>query len=461
MSAAYADFLSRKSQLGGDHGIAATFLPSEMFPHQSALTAWAARKGRAAVFADSGLGKTLVELAWAENVARHTGKPVLLMTPLAVAPQVEREAARFGIDAGTSRHGEVPARVTVANYQRLHLFRPDRFAGLVCDESSILKSFDGATKAAVTEFARTLPFRLLATATAAPNDFTELGTSSEALGELGYQDMMARFFTADNGNTYGYHGKWRSGPQRAVRFKGHAEEPFWRWVASWARAMRRPSDLGFDDTGFDLPPLEYRDHVVTARAPRPGMLFDLPAVGLREEREERRRTIGERCEVAASLVAGTGEPAVVWAHLNDEADLLERLIPGAVQVSGRDSDDEKEAKLSGFAEGAMRVLVTKPQIGGWGLNWQHCAHVVTFPSHSYEQFYQSVRRCWRFGQTRPVLVETVAAEGEAAARQSLSRKSEQADRMFDALVRHMREGMAVRRSESFDEEMEVPAWLAS
>lgn len=456
----YGAFIAGKRHLDGDFGFAAdpADLPPALFPFQQHLTLWALQKGRAAVMADCGLGKTLIELAWAERVARRAGKPVLLLTPLAVAPQVVREAAKFGIDAARSHAGEVAAPIVVANYERLHRFDPAAFAGLVCDESSILKSFDGATRAAVTEFARTLPYRLLATATAAPNDFTELGTSSEALGALGYQDVLTRFFVNDQ-NTNDPRRNWVGGT--TWRFKGHAEEPFWRWVASWARALRRPSDLGFADDGFDLPPLTYRNRVVAARAARPGMLFDLPARGFREEREERRRTIAERCETAAALVADTAQPAVVWCHLNDEGDRLERLIPGAVQVSGRDDDETKEAKFAAFADGSARVLVTKPTVGAWGLNWQHCNHVVTFPSHSYEQMYQSVRRCWRFGQTRPVTVDVVATEGEAEAQASLRRKAEQMDRMFSALVAHMRDAEAARPLRAFDKPPALPAWLAA
>lgn len=452
----YSEFLERKLQLDGDFGFEPVFIPDTLFPFQSALVDWAARKGRAAIFADCGLGKTLMEMVWAENVARHTGKPVLILTPLAVAQQFVAEGEKFGIGVGRSHHGEMPSeRVVVANYERLHLLDFDQFGGVVCDESSILKNFNGQRRRAITEFLRLTEYRLLATATAAPNDYVELGTSSEALGYLGHMDMLSRFFVNDQNTSHAV--RHFSGSE--WRFKGHAEQGFWRWVASWARALRRPSDLGFSDEGFDLPSLSVSSHTVVSRTVQPGMLFNLPAIGVFEERQERRRTIKERCAMVADIVNDTGQPAVVWCHLNDEGDLLERLIPDGVQVSGRDSDDRKEELFGAFQRGDARVLITKPKIGAWGLNWQHCNHVVTFPSHSYEQYYQAVRRCWRFGQTRPVTVDIVATEGEGNVQANLQRKSDQADRMFSELVTHMNQGMAIRRGVTFDLEMEVPSWL--
>jgi hypothetical protein len=276
-------------------------------------------------------------------------------------------------------------------------------------------------------------------------------------------DMLSRFFKNNRNNSAS--NPFGRGADRQVqwRFAGHAEEPFWRWVCSWARTMRRPSDLdpAFDDARFVLPALVEREHIVEARTNREGLLFSMPAVGLSEEREERRRTLTERCERAASLVVDTGESAVCWAHLNDEADLLERLIPGAIQVSGRDSDEEKEAKFDAFAAGEARVLVTKQVIGAWGLNWQHCAHMTAFAAHSFEQHFQSVRRFWRFGQTRPVTVDTVISDGEQRVLANLKRKSEQADRMFDSIVKHMRAELAISRNtvREFTKKEEVPSWL--
>jgi hypothetical protein len=402
-----------------------------------------------------------MQLAWAENIVRKTNRPVLILTPLAVSHQTVREAEKFGIDCQRTA-GAIPpgARVLVTNYEKLAHFSPADFAGVVCDESSAIKAFDGKRRAEVTEFLRTLPYRLLCTATASPNDYVELGTSSEALGEMGQMDMLGRFFQNDN-NTSSWRGVAVSGNGgvRRWRFKGHAEQPFWRWVCSWARAMRRPSDLGFPDDGFALPPLTVREHIVETRTLAPGMLFALAAADMREEREERRRTIGERCEMAAALVADTGQPAVVWCHLNDEGDLLASLIPDGRQVSGSDPDEAKEEAYEAFTAGQLRVLIIKPKIGAWGLNWQHCAHVVTFASHSYEQYYQAVRRCWRFGQDSPVTVDLVATEGERGVKDNLRHKSEAADRMFSAIVAHMHDAMRLDRSQTFAEPVEVPAWL--
>jgi hypothetical protein len=459
----YADFLDKKLHLRDGTGFDPNWMPDFLFDFQAHLVEWAIRQGRAAIFADCGLGKTPMQLVWAENVWRHTGKPVLILTPLAVAAQTMAEAEKFGIDAAVSRDGKVAAEITVTNYQRLHYFDRDDWGGVVCDESSALKSFDGTTRKLVTDFMRKMPYRLLCTATAAPNDYTELGTSSEALGELGYMDMLGRFFvnkdkTSDTKGRYrGFHAP-RQWEQKQWRFKGHAEVPFWRWVASWARAMRRPSDLGFDDARFALPALEHREHIVTAMTRPEGTLFDLPAIGLREEREEARRTLRERCEMAASLV-GDGEPAVVWCHLNAEGDLLERLIPDARQVKGSDSLEAKEDTLTDFSRGRLRVLITKPKIGAWGLNWQHAAHMTLFPSHSYEQYYQGVRRMWRFGQTRPVVVDVVATEGSKTALDNLQRKARQADRMFTSLVAHMTDATRVERV-AYPHPVEVPAWLS-
>ena len=452
----YAAFLDRKAQIDGEHGFAPLAMPSWLFDFQASLVEWALRKGRAAIFADCGLGKTAMELVWSDNVVRKTNGNVLLLTPLAVTHQIQAEAERFGIEAKVSRDGTVHRGITIANYEKLPLFDSDNFVGIACDESSILKSFDGATRLAITTFSRKLLYRLLATATAAPNDFTELGTSSEALGYLGHMDMLNRFFKNDLNNSAT--GRMR-GEVIKWRLKGHAELPFWRWVCSWARAIRRPSDLGFDDTRFVLPELIEQEHMVEANTLADGMLFALPAVGLKEQRDERRRTIEERCERAASLVRDTGQPAMVWCHLNAEGDMLERLIPDAIQVSGSDSDDAKEEKLLAFARNQARVLVTKPAIGAWGLNFQHCAHMTFFPSHSFEQYYQGVRRCWRFGQKRSVHVDIITTEGERGVLSNLQRKATQADRMFSNLVSEMNAALAIERASKFTQQLEVPSWL--
>jgi hypothetical protein len=456
VSVSYEEFLERKLHTGADHGFEPVFMPDQLFGFQQSLVQWAVRKGRAAIFADCGLGKTAMQLTWAQNVAQHTDRPVLILTPLAVAAQTIREGEKFEIECHRSSDGSVPGRIVITNYERLSAFNPADFAGVICDESSILKSFDGSRRNEITDFMRKVPYRLLATATAAPNDFIELGTSSEALGYMGHMDMLARFFKNDQNNLtsrrmYGEAPKWR--------FKGHAELPFWRWVTSWARACRKPSDLGFDDGRFVLPELIERDHLIESSTVAEGMLFAIPATDLREQRAEKKRTVTERCEMVASMVANTGQAALVWCHLNEEGDLLQKLIPDSVQVSGKDKDAAKEQRLIDFAEGKTRVLITKPKIGAWGLNFQICNHITYFPSHSFEQYYQSVRRCWRFGQKRPVTVDIVLTEGERRIIENLNRKRQQAEQMFANLVAEMNNSLSIERKQYNTKTVELPSWL--
>lgn len=462
----YAEFLDRKRQLGGEYGFTPVYLPDWLFPFQRELVEWATCKGRAAIFADCGMGKTPMQLVWAENVVRHTGGRVLIVAPLAVSHQTIREARKFGLTVTRSDDGTAYDGITITNYERLDKFSPGDYAGTVCDESSAIKSFDGQRRAVVTRFMRKQRYRLLATATAAPNDYIELGTSSEALGYLGHMDMLQRFFKNDQNTVkprvWRQRGKdFSKLDERAKwRFKGHAEQEFWRWVASWARALRRPSDLGHDDDGFILPPLVERDHIVRARTLRDGMLFELPAIGLQEEREEQRRTLVERCERAAELINAHDQPAVAWCHLNDEGRMLARLIPGSVEVAGSDSDEDKERAFIDFAEGRIRVLVTKPRIGGFGLNWPHVAHMTYFPSHSYEQYYQAVRRAWRFGQERPVVIDRVMTEGGSETMANLQRKAEAAAAMFESLVAHMNDAISIDSGRHYTTKERLPTWLS-
>ena len=452
----YEKFLANRAQRGSDQGFAPVFMPDFLFDFQKQIVEWSVRKGRAAVFADCGLGKTPMGLTWASNVNQKTNKPVLYLTPLAVGAQTAREAEKFGIEATHSRDGRIASGIVITNYERLHYFQPSDFSGVVCDESSILKSFAGSRKKEITNFMRQVEYRLLQTATAAPNDYIELGTSSEALGYLGHIDMLNRFFKNDLNNSA--QGRMR-GEVIKWRLKGHAEIPFWRWVCSWAIAIRRPSDLGFNDDRFRLPPLNEIEHLVDTENLRDGMLFALPAVGLKEQREERRNTVQERCGEVAKLVNHTGEPAIVWCHLNDEGDMLESMIPDAVQVSGSDSDDRKEERLEAFSTGKARVLITKPKIGAWGLNFQHCNHVTFFPSHSFEQYYQAVRRCWRFGQKRDVRVDIVTTDGERGVMKNLQRKADQADAMFSRLVAEMNHAKGIAHVNQMTNRVEVPSWL--
>jgi hypothetical protein len=418
---------------------------------------WTVRLGRAAIFADCGLGKTPIQLVWAQNIIEHTNKPVLIVAPLAVSSQTMREASKFGLSAVRSQDGKVSGRaeIVVTNYERLEHFDPSHFAGAVCDESSILKNFDGVTKATVTEFMRNLPFRLLCTATAAPNDYIELGTSSEALGQLGYMDMLSMFFKNDEGSIHplSYASKWR--------FKPHAAGSFWRWLCSWARAARKPSDLGFADDRFVLPPLEERVTITKTSRPFDGKLFVTPASNLHEQREERRATIRERCETAARLNAAHHRPYLSWCHLNDEGAMLKALCPDAVEVSGADEDEAKIEKFEAFSLGQVRGLITKPKIGGFGLNWQHCADMTTFPSHSYEQYYQGIRRCWRYGQTRPVTVDVISTEGESDVLGSLRRKSAAADRMFAEMIAAMHDAISLTSESLPTATAPLPTWLST
>lgn len=451
----YRGFIDGKTHLAGEFGFAPTFMPVGAFDFQQSMIDYAVRRGRAALFEDCGMGKTLQFLAWAQNVVQHTNKPVLVLTPLAVAQQTVREGEKFGINVRRSSDGKPSGDIVVTNYERLSHFNPDDFSGVVCDESSILKNFDGARRGEITNFMRLLPYRLLSTATAAPNDYIELGTSSEALGHLGYTDMLSRFFKNDMNNVatkrmYGEAPKWR--------FKGHAEVAFWRYVCSWARAMRRPSDLGFDDGMFTLPALT-ENYVQMDSIEDPYSLFPEIATTLPTQREEKKRTIADRCEVAAGIINAHDRPAVAWCQLNDEAKALTAMIDGAVEVSGDDKDEAKEEKFLDFIDGKIKRLVTKPKIGALGLNFQHCADMTYFPSHSYEQYYQSVRRFWRFGQKNPVRVDIVMTEGERKVMENLKRKSIQAEVMFANLVAEMNNAVAVSGYREFGKKTKVPAWL--
>jgi len=452
----YNEFLNRKTQLSGDFGFDPVWMPDMLFPFQRACVEWACRKGRAALFEDCGLGKTFQQLVWAENVARHSCGRVLILTPLAVAFQTVKEGEKIGVEVTHRREGiKAGDRIVVTNYERLHHFNADDFAGVVCDESSILKNFDGETRKAVTDFMRKRPYRLLCTATAAPNDYIELGTSSEALGHMGFSDMLGRFFKKSL-TTCVRRQEHMAG---LYRFRGHAERDFWRWVCSWARAIRQPSDLGFDNGSFALPPLVVRDHTVKVATPRDGYLFDIPAVGLAEQRSDLRRSLTERCEMAAALISAHDRPAVAWCNLNEEAHTVTRLINGSVEVEGSDSEEKKEECFAAFANGDIRVLVTKSSIAGFGLNWQHCAHMTFFPSHSYEQYYQSMRRCWRFGQRNAVNVDIITTEGQSNVLQNLERKSEQAQQMFERLVQMMWQELKIEKRTEATKKVKVASWL--
>lgn len=457
----YSEFLASKVVRQRDCGfaISADKLNPMLFPFQRDLSAWALRRGRAALFEDCGLGKTPQQLEWARRVHAHMDGDVLILAPLAVAQQTLREGAKFGIPVTVCQtQGDVRSGVNVTNYEKLHHFDPAHFAGVVLDESSILKSFAAKTcRAVIDAFAET-PYRLACTATPAPNDYMELGNHAEFLGVMTRAEMLAMFFTHDGGDT----SQWR--------LKRHAEDEFWRWVASWAAFVRKPSDIGYADEGFALPALETIRHVLPVDqelAQAAGMLFPKDARTLAEQRATRRASLSARVAEVAALINGSADAWVVWCELNDESAALAKAIDGAAEVRGSASNEKKEAALTDFAEGRARVLVTKPSIAGFGMNWQHC-HKVAFVgvSHSYEQTYQAIRRCWRFGQSHPVEVHQVYCETEDAIVRNLNRKAAEADRLAEGMLRHMgafqrREvrGAARDRADYQPGRVHVPAWL--
>lgn len=451
-SSAYADFLARKSQLSGRLGFKPSFVHPMAYDFQSHLVDFAVYQGRSAIFADCGLGKTLMQLTWAHNVNIETNKPVLIIAPLMVSMQTAHEAEKFSLEAQRSLDGNFKSGIVTTNYERLHYFDPDDFGGVVCDESSAIKNFDGSRKAEVTEFMRRVRYRLLCSATPSPNDYIELGTSSEALGYLGHMDMLGMFFKNDEDSLHPafIKSKWR--------FKSHAENDFWRWVCSWARAVRRPSDIGFSDADFVLPKLIETDHIITSPI-RNGHMFANVANGLSEEREERRLTLTDRCELASRLLTSSGGQGVGWCHMNAEADLMEKIIPGARQIKGGDSEELKEELLTAFLSGELTHLVTKPKIAAFGLNWQHANHMTFFADHSFEQYYQAVRRMWRFGQKRDVTVDIVTTEALAGVSKNLRRKADATDKMFEVIVQQMNNAMGINRLKDHKNFQELPTWL--
>lgn len=430
----YDAFVARKLSVVSPSGIAAPVsLPASLFPHQECLTRWALKRGRAAIFADTGLGKSRMEVAWADAVRKETGRPVLILAPLAVAAQTAAEGAQLGIPVTVCRDGaDVDDRgINITNYDRLHRFNPAMFGGVVLDESSVIKHHDAKTFSTLTAAFRDTPFKLPATATPAPNDWTELGTHAEFLGVCTRQEMLAEFFTHDGGDT----SVWR--------LKGHARQLFWRWVVSWGALIRRPSDLGFDDDAYALPPLHLHEHQVEIDMPTNGMLFAMEAQTLSERRDARRMSMEDRVRECAKRVnAEPGESWVVWCDLNAEGDALTAAIGGAVQIAGADDVDVKEARLQDFAAGKSRVLVSKPSICGWGLNWQHSARMAFVGvTDSYEAYYQAVRRCWRFGQSRDVQVHIFSSKAEGAVVANLKRKEREAGQMAESLSAETRDAV--------------------
>ena len=423
----YQAFLKRKAIIDYPSGHQPDKLNSMLFDFQREITAWAIRRGRAAIFADCGLGKTPMQLVWADAVNRHINKPALILAPLAVSKQTKREGEKFGVEVNICRsQADVKNGVNISNYEMLHNFEIGRFGAIVLDESSILKSYTGRYRNQIIEATARTPYRLACTATPAPNDYMELGNHAEFLGVVTPSEMLSMFFINDTSNV----GTWR--------LKGHGQSEFWRWICSWAVMIGKPSDLGFEDDGFILPALNVGEHVVEYGKPLPGKLFLEPAETLSERREARRETIRPRCEKIAEMVNASREPWLVWCGLNDEGALLKQLIPDSVEVKGADDIEHKENSMIGFSEGKIRVLVTKSKIAGFGMNWQHCNNMAFAGlSDSYESYYQAIRRCWRFGQENTVNVHIVTSDMESNIVENIRRKEKDATNMRDEMVKSM------------------------
>lgn len=423
---AYADFIEQKASRKLESGFAPSRWLLPLFRWQKEIVESACRAGRFAIFADCGMGKTMMQLEWAAQVLEHIGGKALVVAPLAVAEQTRREGEKFGLNVRVCRDGgDLEDGISIVNYEMLHRFSPKDIAAIVLDESSILKNYSGKVRESITQFAKSIPYRLCCTATPAPNDIMEIGTHAEFLGVMRRTEMLATYFIHDSGETQ----KWR--------LKHHAVAPFFQWMSTWSIAARSPSDLGCDDSQFVLPPLSIHQIIVESK-PTPGRLFVVPASTLTERREARNASMDARAMAVAEMVNASLRPWIVWCDLNAESAALAASIPGAVEIRGSDKPEKKVAALEGFANGSIRVLVTKPSIAGFGLNWQHCADVAfTGLSDSYEQFYQAVRRCWRFGQKNPVNVRVVISEGEGEVLKNIQRKEAQMNQLYDQLIANM------------------------
>ena len=451
----YLEFLKRKSVIDPDTGLASIpALNPMLYPHQSDMVKWALRRGRAALFADCGIGKGPMQMEWADKQPHEC----IIAAPLAVAHQFVREAQKFGIDLSYAKDQTgITKRLTVTNYERLENFHLEQFGAVALDESSILKNYSGAYSTWMIDAFKDTPFRLCSSATPAPNDVMELGTQAEFLGVMTRGEMLAMYFTHDGGDT----SKWR--------VKGHAQAAFWSWMASWAVMIRKPSDLGYSDEGFILPPLHMHEQCVSVSNPTNGFLFAVEAQTLQERQQARRDSIADRVKACADIVNSSNEPFLVWCNLNDESDALAAAIPDAVEVRGSDTDEHKEKSIAGFLDGSIRVIVSKPKIMGLGLNFQHCADMAYVGlSDSYEQLYQSIRRCWRFGQTRPVNVHVITAETEGAVVSNIKRKEREAEETYNNMIEHMKDlnaaalhGQTVRNKSEYmpSHQVQIPSWL--
>lgn len=457
----YQDFLKTKASKFESVGFKASSLNPNLFPFQRAIVDWALQLGKAAVFAGCGLGKTGISLSWADAIIEHTGGKVLIVAPLSVTGQTHQEGIKFGVETRVTKTGEVfeSDRIVITNYQSLHKFSAADFIGVVLDESSLLKSMSGATKEQILEMFDRTQYKLSCTATPSPNDYMELGNQAQFLGVCSSTEMLATYFTHDGGDT----SKWR--------LKGHARQEFWKWVSQWAVTIEKPSDIGFDDTGYDLPPIEYHEHVVAVEmVPEVGQLFKLEASDLMDRRRSRRNSIDERVRKCAELVNNSDEQWLVWCDLNDEGDALEDAIFDCIQIAGKDSDDKKESKMAAFISGdaAARVLVSKASIAGFGVNLQNC-HNIAFVgmSDSYEQLYQAIRRCWRFGQTEQVHVHFITASSDGAVVRNIKRKEKDMEVMIKAMIEEVSIGQDLKPTANETIEylanigMIIPNWLTN
>ena len=461
----YASFLARKTAVQESVGLSnVDNLPSALKPFQRDIVTWALKRGRSAVFAGTGLGKTFQQLSWADAVRRDAGRPVLVLAPLAVAQQTVQEAQKFNIDAVTYAAHQDDARssIVVTNYDRIHNFDPDKFEGIVLDESSIIKAHDSKTRKTLIDFTQDIPFRLPCTATPAPNDYVELGNHAEFLGVCSAKEMLATWFVHDGSmkatNTKNHDARKNGKPVAEWRLKGHAEQEFWAWLSSWSVMLRHPRELGYDEPGYDLPPLHKQ--FITVHS-------DLPiAHSLSERLRARRDSTVERVRAAAELVNSMPDrPWLVWCNSNTESEMLTAAIRDAVEVRGSHPAELKAQRLMGFANGTVRVLVSKPSIAGWGMNFQRCSHQVFVGlNDSFEQLFQAIRRCWRFGQTQDVFAWFIASTAEGAVVDNLAEKEAAAEYMADQMSKHTRTLMTRtlrgdREVTPHTTKMEIPTWL--
>lgn len=453
----YAEFLESKKHTTGEYGFDPVYIPDIAFPHQKYTIEKAIKKGRMAMFLDTGLGKTLIQLAIAQNIVIKTNRKVLILTPLAVAFQFIKEAKMLNIDnIEYSKDGKHTKKIVICNYERLHYFNQNDFEAVILDESSILKNFDGKIKNQITCFIKKIPYRFLSTATPAPNDFIELGTSSEALGYMGYMDMLTKFFK-NNQNSVDSNNR---NIGEKYYLKPHAENDFFRWVNSWSVMVKMPSDLGYSDEGYILPELITNTHTVKNQSlidvNGQYQLFVPIAQSIQEVRHEQKQTIRERCELAATITQN--KTSVYWCNFNEESDLLNQIDKDAIEIRGSMSIDKKEEILKSFADGEIQRIITKAKITGMGLNWQHCNHSVMFPTWSYEQYYQSIRRFWRFGQKLPVTIDLVVSDGQQRVIDALQQKTKKAIELQNKLKENLNKNFQISYKE-FNQSINKPKFL--